>query len=256
MSYFCLYPMRFLLTFIIILFSHLAMQSQSAITALEQGQDINVLYRNEATGGITVHSRGFGIDYKRLKHVTGTRKRFIDFELVGMKHPKEFKVRYEGKGNTKSFYYGKLNNVAIFRLGLGMQTTLYRRAERKSVEIRCSYSLGPNLAFAKPVFLYVFHEKIKDPLIEQYDPDKHELADIAGRAPFVYGMDKMKFYPGGFVKLGFSFDFADFKNEIKAIETGVVLDVFPQGLPIMAHNVKEQGIITLYISFVFGKKWF
>ncbi len=248
--------MRLFLLSILVLLSGLTLRSQSAVTALEQGQDINVLYRNEASGGIMVHTRGFGINYKRLKHVTGTRKRFMEFELLGMRHPKEYKVHYEGKGNTKSFYYGKLNNVTILRVGAGLQRTLYGRAERKSVEIRCSYSIGPLLAFAKPVYLYVFHENIKDPLIEAYDPDKHQLSDIAGRAPFIYGFDKLKVHPGGFAKLGFSFDFADFRNEIKAIETGVVVDVFPNSLPIMAYNKKEQAIVTLYISFVFGKKWF
>ncbi len=235
----------------------LTLFSQSAITAIEQGQDLNVLYRNEATGGIMVHSRGFGANYKRLKHVTGTRKRFMEVEMLGMRHPKEYKVHYEGKGsNAKGFYYGKLNNLTMLRAGLGLQRTLYERAERKSVEIRCAYSMGPNLAFAKPIYLYVFHEKQKDPSIEQYDPDKHDLSDIAGRAPFIYGFDHIKVYPGAYAKLGFSFEYADYSNEVKAIETGDVVDVFPYPIATMAKYKKEQAFVTLYISFVFGKKWF
>ncbi|MFL5753678.1 MAG: hypothetical protein ACJ76F_09740 [Bacteroidia bacterium] len=230
--------------------------SQSAITAIEQGQDVNVLYRNEAVGLLTAHSRGFGASYRRLKHVTGTRKRFFEMDVLNMRHPKEYKVHYDGKGSTKGFYYGKLNSIFLIRGGIGFQNTLYERAERKSVEIRYSYSMGPNLTFAKPVNLYVFVENLKDPVIQQYDPDKHKLEDIAGRAPFVYGFDHTKVYPGAYAKLAFSFEYADYSNEVKAIETGVIADVYPVGVPTMAKYKREQFFLTLYISFVFGKKWF
>lgn len=230
--------------------------SQSAVTALQQGEELNVLYRNEAVGAITAHSRGFGASYKRLKHVTGTRKKFFEIDVLNMRHPKEYKVHYDGKGSTKGFYYGKLNSIFMVRSGIGFQNTLYERAERKSVEIRCSYSIGPNLTFAKPVNLYVFVENQKDPVIQQYDPDKHKLENIAGRAPFIYGFDKTKIYPGGYAKLAFSFEYADYSNEVKAIETGVIADIFPVAVPTMAKYKKEQYFVTLYISFVFGKKWF
>jgi hypothetical protein len=245
-------------TFIIILLLAITdgLFSQSALTAIEQGQDVNVLYRNEAVGALTAHSRGFGASYKRLKHVTGTRKKFLEVDVLNMRHPKEYKVHYDGKGSTKGFYYGKLNSIFLIRSGIGFQNTLYERAERKSVEIRCSYSIGPSLTFAKPVNLYVFVENQKDPVIRQYDPDVHKLDNIAGRAPFIYGFDKTKIYPGAYGKLSFSFEFADYSNEVKAIETGVVADVYPVAVPTMAKYKKEQFFLTLYISFVFGKKWF
>ena len=230
--------------------------AQSANTALEQGQELNVLYRNEAVGGIIVHSRGFGLTYKRLKHVTGKRKRFIEFDLLNMRHPKEYKVHFGGKGAAKSFYYGKLNSVFVLRSGVGFQNVLYQRAERKSVEIRCSYSVGASIAFAKPVYLYVFHDNEKDPFIEQYDPSKHTLDNIAGRAPFINGFDRMSVHPGAYAKLGFSFEFADYSNEVKAIEIGAIVDAYPNAVAIMAYNPKEQAFVTLYATFVMGKKWF
>jgi hypothetical protein len=230
--------------------------AQSAITAVAQGEDVNVLYRNEAVGGIFAHSRGFGAEYKRLKHVTGTKKRFMEFQLLNMKHPKEYKVRYDGNGGSKSFYYGKLNSLFMLRAGIGFQRTLYERSERKSVEIRMSTSLGPNLTFAKPVYLYVFEENLPSPVIAKYDPEKHDLTSIAGRAPALYGFGNMKIYPGAYAKMGFSFEYADYSNEVKAIETGVVIDAFPVSVPTMAHVKREQVFVTLYIGFVFGKKWF
>ena len=54
--------------------------SQSTTQALANGQDPNVLYRNEMSFGVFAHSRGFGINFMRAKHVTGTRKRLLEVE--------------------------------------------------------------------------------------------------------------------------------------------------------------------------------
>lgn len=230
--------------------------SQSAPEALEQGKDINVLLRNEAVGSVFAHSRGFGFGYQRLIHVTGTKKRLFEISLLNMKHPKEYKVKYEGIGGNKSFYYGKLNNLYMLRSGVGYQTTLYERAERKSVEIRMTTTLGANINFAKPVYLYVFKENLTSPIIEKYNPDVHTLYDIAGRAPSIYGLGNMRIYPGAYAKMGFSFEYGEYSNEVKAIETGVVVDAFILPVPTMAHVRKEQVFVTLYVGFVFGQKWF
>lgn len=233
-----------------------AIYSQSALSAIQSGQDVNVLYRNERTFGFFVHSRGFGAEFKRLKHVTGKSKRFIEFQLLNLRHPKEIKLKMEGKGGNKGFYYGKLTNVFISRVGLGFQKTLYERAERKSVEVRMNYSLGSSIAFQKPVYLYIFKENYFDPIIERYNPAEHNLTNISGRAPFVYGLNNLTVNPGAYAKLGFSFEFADYSNEVKAVETGIIADVFPLGMQMMADNPKEFATVTLYVSFYLGKKWF
>src|SRR2546421_337099 len=54
----------------------------------EGDEDITILYRKEASGGITIHSNGWGLTFKSGKHVTGFRKRILDFEFITMKHPK------------------------------------------------------------------------------------------------------------------------------------------------------------------------
>ena len=230
--------------------------SQSALSAIEQGQDLNVLYRNERTFGIHAHTRGFGLDFKRLHHLTGKTKRFVEFQILNLKHPKEVKLKIEGNAGTKGFYYGKLFNVFVLRSGFGLQQTLYERAERKSVEVRMSYSIGPSLAFQKPVFLYVLKENFFDPVVERYDPEVHDLNNIAGRAPFLYGLNNLSINPGGYAKLGFSFEFGEYSNEVKAVETGVIADVYPLGMQLMANNPKEFAVFTFYVSFYLGKKWF
>ena len=119
-----------------------------------------------------------------------------------------------------------------------------------------SYSIGPSLAFQKPVFLYVLKENFFDPVVERYDPEVHDLNNIAGRAPFLYGLNNLSINPGGYAKLGFSFEFGEYSNEVKAVETGVIADVYPLGMQLMANNPKEFAVFTFYVSFYLGKKWF
>jgi hypothetical protein len=236
--------------------------SQSAGQALEAGQDVNVLFRNESTGNISLHSRGFSGNYRRLWHVTGTRKRLIEFELLNMRHPKELKKK---QAHGKSYYFGKLNGLTFFRAGYGYQQTLYRRAERKSIEVRMVYTVGPTICFAKPVFLEIeYPDTIGSSTgtenmitkVEAYDPAKHNPNNILGRAPLFYGLDKTTVFPGAHAKLGFSFEYGETRASIKALETGVIVDYFPKAIQTMAYVQPENFFVTLYVGFTFGKRWF
>jgi hypothetical protein len=142
---------QFSYSFLLLFLSSLCF-SQSTSQAIANGQDPNVLYRNEMSFGVFAHSRGFGVNFMRAKHVTGTRKRLLEVEALNMKHPKEIKVS-NNIDNNKRFVYGKLNSVLLFRAGVGYQTTIFKRSDRKSVEISSSYYLGGNLTFAKPNYV-------------------------------------------------------------------------------------------------------
>ncbi len=248
---------RFSYSFLLLFLSSLCF-SQSTTQAIANGQDPNVLYRNEASFGIFAHSRGFGVNYMRSKHVTGTRKRLLEIEALNMKHPKEIKVS-NSIDNSKKFIYGKLNNILLFRGGVGYQTTLFKRSDRKSVEIRTSYYLGGNLTFAKPNYVLVYRKNSNEVSFQEsvrYDPEVHTIDSISGRGPLVDGLSEMKIYPGAYAKINLSFEYAPYSNKVKAIETGIILDYYPKALPIMAKNPAENFIVTLYVGFVFGKKWF
>ncbi|MHB8261615.1 MAG: hypothetical protein ACYDCN_15970 [Bacteroidia bacterium] len=245
-----------IVTLIVCFISCESVFSQSAQQALDQGKDINVLFRNESIGGIYVHSRGFGVIYRRYWHVTGKLKRLIEFEGLNMRHPKEISEKTDNGG--KSFKYGKLNALLFMRGGFGFQQTLYERADRKSIEVRMLYSVGATVCFSKPVFLQVDstiggYISVKD---AAYNPSTMNQNNIVGRAPIFEGIQDLKVYPGVYGKLGFSFEYGDRTNAIKAIELGTVVDFFPSAIPIMAYNKPENFFVTLYVAFHFGKRWF
>ncbi|MCE3280688.1 MAG: hypothetical protein K0S44_2879 [Bacteroidetes bacterium] len=228
------------------------------LTRLQNGEDLNVLYRNESSFGIYAHTAGgIGLAYRRGQHVTGKRKRMLELEAQNFKHPKEVKSVNSIFENSKGFNYGKLNSFFLLRPGVGYQNVLYQKSDKKSVEIRYSYFVGVTLAFAKPVYL----EIVRDPQdgvvsTEKYDPEEHSIDVIYGKASFFRGIDETKIIPGGYAKLALSFEYADRYNSIKAIETGVIFDIYPKVLPMMAYNRNQQAFALLYLKIIWGKKWF
>lgn len=230
--------------------------SQSAQEVIDSGQDLNVLYRNEQTFHGFIGTRGWGFGYRRGKHVTGKIKALFEIEGAYMKHPKEIKLR--GGADTKSrFVYGKLNTAMLLRSGVGTQQVLFKRTERKAVEIRALYFIEGNITFAKPYYVQVLGEgSFRNTQTVKYDPNKLSIDSIVGRGSFLYGFDEIKIYPAITGKFLMSVEYGSASYKIKAIDVGIVADYYFKGLPIMAKNPAENLIITLQLGFVFGKKWF
>ena len=234
--------------------------AQDAKTVLESGGDLDVLYRNERNIGVMAHTDGVGVNYRRIRHITGTKKGILEIEVLNMHHPKEIKVQHPYLEGAGKYYYGKLNSFQIIRPGVGYQKVLYRRAERKSVEIRMGTFLGASLGFAKPVYLEIVYDGASpgDYVLKQekYDPEKHFTDKIYDKAPFYKGLEETKIHPGGYAKLALSFEYGEHHDDVKAIETGVVVDAYPSVIPLMAHAKNQQVMLTFYVSLVYGKKWF
>ena len=246
-----------LLLFFLFSFQLSAQQLKDDLTRLESGEDVNVIYTQEASFGIFMHSAGgFGIAYRRGEHVTGKRKRLFEIEASNFKHPKEVKSINSYYANSKGFIYGKLNSILLIRPGVGIQNVLYQKSDKKSIEIRYSYFLGATLGFAKPVYLEIRKETTLIPSTERYNPEIHKQEDIFGKAPFFRGIEKTIIYPAGYAKLALSFEYADRYNALKVIETGAVIDVYPKAIPMMAFNKKQQVFVSLYLKIIWGKKWF
>lgn len=228
--------------------------------ASQPSDDVKVLYRNEMSGGFIIHTGGFGVNFRRGKHVTGFSKRILELEMVNMRHPKEVKIVNDIFDNSKGFFYGKLHSMLILRPGIGLQKVIYTKPEKNGVEIRTVTSFGLSLGLAKPVYLEILHQT-QQPFeyelsTEKYDPEKHDIDDIYGRAPYFKGFEEMKIFPGGYARFGLNFEYGAYDDDVKALETGIIVDVYPKVVPLMAHSKNQQVFVSLYLNFLYGRKWF
>lgn len=230
--------------------------AQGAEVRALNGESLNVIYRNEATFGFILHSGGLGFNYRRAKHVTAKRKYIMEIDAVNMTSPKEFKASNRSY-DTRGYYYGKLNYMFIVRPGIGFQNTLFRKGDRKSVEIRYITMLGASLGILKPVYLEILVTDSLNPIsTERYNPALHNQDNIYGRSPFLKGINNLNILPGGYIKLGLSVEYADESSSVKAIETGVIFDVYPKKVPIMAYDQNRQMLVSIYLHFIYGRRWF
>ena len=246
---------------LILLFLFLFFKSFAQDSTRIANDDVTILYRNEAEGGINLHSNGFGLTFKRGWHLTGYKKQMLDIDFVSLRDPKQYKL--STYPDSKSFFYGKLNFAYILRGGYGIQNIIFGKAERSGVEVRYNYYFGLSLGITKPVYLDILVENPFDPqtkLIDtrQYDPndpDQQLKENIYGPGPYFNGLDHLSVYPGGYGKFALSFEYAGWQDKITAIETGVVLDAYARAIPIMATGNKNNFFFNFYISLIWGGKW-
>jgi len=217
------------------------------------------LMKGEIAFGLNVHTSGtLGLQFRKAKNITGYKKLFWETDLVGMKHPKEIKSVNRYFTDAKAFVFGKQNSLTILRGGVGYEKTLYSKAEKNGIEIRFVYSGGLSLGITKPVYLNILEPTGKfgefDIVVEKYDPNKHFLDDIYGRAPFTYGMSQINFHPGAYGRIAFNFEYSPIYYDVKALELGAIIDAYPKEIPIMALIENKKFYFTFYMTFIYGRK--
>lgn len=252
--------MKVLIRFTFILFFILAAGFSYAQTDAVYDTSRNVILLKERSFGIIFHTQGWGIKFSKGFNKTAFNRRMLVIELVEMQDSKQIRIINPNFANTKSYHYGKLNSVFILRGSYGNHKQLNRKPYWGGVEIRFLYMGGVSLGFAKPVYLNILN--ITSPVdfvytitLEKYNPEKHSVDDIFGRAPFTKGFNELSFYPGIHAKAGLDFDYASYRNKLKSLEVGAMLDIFPRPVPIMAFNDPNYFFFTFYLNFNFGKRY-
>jgi len=232
----------------------------SSLYSQEEGNtNSGVLRTKEMYGGVVIHTSGWGISFRTGKHKTGTRKRFWEADFVGMKSAKEYKYN-PNYDNSKSYVLGKLNDFYILRAGKGIQKIINHKPFWGGVELRYCGFIGVSLGITKPIYLYILNVS-SNPYEgytlteERYDPAKHDIDNIYGRAPFTKGLDQLQFHPGIYGKFGLNFEYGANEKFVKAIEIGTVVDVFSNTIPIMAYEKNKNVFVSLYFSVNFGGRY-
>ncbi len=230
--------------------------------AQEPAKQVNQAgFRSEWFGGLQLHSAGWGGTLTRAKFKNYKQYNLFSLDFVTIKHPKEFKVLNPALESAKSYKYGKLNGFMQTRLGYGRRFMLFEKFREKGVEIYFSGQFGANLGILKPIYLEIIAfdnngNPIQGTVSERYDPIKHNELNIYGKSSSFKGLGESDLIYGGFLKASFSFEFAKDREKILALETGLVADIYPQKVPIMAFQDNQQVFINLFINILFGRKYY
>lgn len=220
----------------------------------ELNEQPKVFFRNEKSFALVLNTDGFGLSYRAANRINYLNKRIFEIEGGTLKHPKEYKQpTFYTQGG--SFKYGKINSPFYFRLGLGRQHEIFKKADLGGIAIRYFYSAGPVLGFYKPVYYRIIYPLPGNEYIIKEEKFKVAITqpqDIYSRASFFKGFNEIKLVPGLFAKGGFNFEYSKEDKIIHAIEVGAQINTFPNEIPIMASSDNKNIFFSLFVAYRFG----
>ncbi|WP_306640191.1 hypothetical protein [Sanyastnella coralliicola] len=219
-----------------------------------------IIYSHQMSGGLQLHSNGLGGFFQWGKYQGAKKIMLLGIDAVNMKHPKEVKSYNPVYEDSRSYVYGKVNNLYILRPSFGYRKIITEKLRKSGVQVGYTLTGGPSLGITKPVYLEIGYPAIPYQYLatERYDPDRHFFDDIYGRASGLNGLDDLKLHPGGFVKFAFNFEYSNEKDRLKGLEAGVTLDAYLREIPIMAEDRvanNQQFFFTFFLNFFVGKKY-
>lgn len=229
-----------------------------------------ILYSRQIYGGPNLNLNGFGGFLTYAKYRDAFRLRVYNLDINFVKHEKETKAWTPlNDPNARSYFYGKENNFYTIRMGIGNKKIFTEKLRKSGVQLSYLWQAGPVFGFTKPVYLEIIYTNEGQSRtyyleVERFDADKHFVDNIYGRASGLRGLGELKFHPGIFAKFAFNFEYSNYKDGLKGIETGLSADVFTQRIPIMSPKILKEDMsnprnhqifLSLYINFFFGKKY-
>lgn len=220
--------------------------------------EASIVYSNAIYGGPIVHTNGWGANLTFAKNKSVFKSRILQFEIVGIKHPKEVRT-YNANQDGRSYIFGKVNSFFTFRPTIGMRKVVFDKIRKSGVSIGYNWRLGPSIGFAKPVYLEILvGESPSFGAIEvvEYDPTEHSYIDIYGRASWFKGLDQLRVHPGIHAGFGLNFNYDQQRTGMNGIEVGATIDYFPTGpIEIMAFANNYSVFFNFYLNLQFGKKF-
>lgn len=241
-----------------------------------------VVYNKEFSVDLRAHTNGlfaFAVNFGKIK--TYYKTKYYHFEIGEIKHNKEFRTRELSRTNisgANSYVFGKQNNFFVLRGGLGTKRYLTEKAVRKGLAVGINYEYGPSIGFIKPYYLNVRSDSDSNTStrsIRYTEENAAKFLDInkvQGYSGFTKGLGEVSVVPGINGKFGLHFDWGAFDEFVKAIEVGVMADIYLKTIPIMVDDatVSIQGqnpveitpanvrnrpfFINLYLSLQLGKR--
>ena len=232
----------------------------------EKRQRINAITRQEEEGtlsfhkqnafGIQLRTNGYGAFYELGKRRSQRWTNLYMLEITEIKHRKEEKLDAVENFFSNSFIYGKLNNFYQVKLGYGQQYILGQKGNKNGVAVTASLTGGLSMGLLKPYYLQIEDAAGEERTISYYD-DSTAFANpvrIFGAGGLGKGWGELKLRPGAFAKGALRFDFGRHNEKVQALEIGMSVDYYAQGVPLMLYNEPKKLFFQGHVAFVFGNR--
>jgi len=211
----------------------------------------NYEYSTEFTWGINKNTNSGLIGGLALKH--GRSKGDNIFETFGLefqnvKHPKE--NRYVAQRTGTSFIWGKQNYLFVIRTNYGREIQLSKKAPQQGVQIIAGAAAGPSFGLESPYYILIASGDYVP-----YDPNSFpSIFTIDGSGKVFRSIGNAKIVPGINAKMGLTFEFGSFRNNVAGVEIGIAAEIFTRKIIIMPTQENRAFYPSLYFTFFWGTR--
>lgn len=223
-------------------------------TSTAQSQD-SYDYNSEFIWGINKNSSSGiigGLVFKRSRKLNDYILESYGIEIMNVRHPQEVRKTSVGSGNF--FLYGKRNYLYAIRLQYGRDFILFQKAPQQGVEIKAVFAAGPSFGVVAPYYIERSTGGNLKTIKEQYDPAKHEFADIIGSGGLFYGLGESRIQLGGNLKAALNFETGMLKSQVTGFEVGFLLDGYAKKVILVPTAPNRAVYPTIFITFFYGTR--
>lgn len=225
-------------------------------------QQKGYIYNKERTVDFKLHTGGYALGLNFGTIQTYYKTKYYQFEIGEIKHPKEIRSKsfYSSTFGQSAYSYGKQNNFIVLRAGIGGKRYFSEKAKEKGIVLGVNWEIGPTLGLTKPYYIEINTINIEDkePYIRYTESNRDIFLNqdlIIGSAPFFKGFGEIGLIPGIHGKIAAHFSFGAFDDFVKAVEAGIMLDVFTRKVPILVNDQNKPFFLNLFITLQLGKRY-
>lgn len=239
-------------------------QSSAFVLPVEKG----VIYNKEQSVDLRINTNGFsiGLNTGKIKTFYKTNTLYIDLALHrDIKESRQNnKVIFAPTNETSTaFVYGKINSFYSLKFGKGIKKYWSDKAAKKGVMVGYLLEGGLTLGILQPYYIKVatLNEDTGLPELKEIkygNGDDDLFLDnirIFGRAPIFKGLFESTFVPGLHFQGALHFDYGKYDEFIKALEVGLMANVFTQPIQLMINQPKRPYSLNFFLSLQFGKRY-
>ncbi len=229
-----------------------------------------VVYDRETAVDFRLHTHGWAINMQFAQMKTYYKTRFYSLGIGELKSYKEVMkstdfTSFGPNSSFRSYSFGKQNNAFVVRGGVGFKQYFTEKAAKNGVAVGFTYSGGITAALMKPYYLEISTDKdVPLKSIKYTDETAFAFLDesrIKGKSGLFKGLNEVSIIPGIHAQAGVHVDWGAFDEFLRAVEVGIMLDVFPKKLPIMVYDpatmksdFNRPFFLNFYASIQLGKR--
>lgn len=221
------------------------------------GQSDEQAYNEEFTYGINFNSNAGligGFTFKWAYAKGTSQYQGFGFELVNVKHPKEYRFRNDNSGNTFLAY--KTNYLFVFRPFYCRELVLFRKAAEEGVHVNALLAAGPSIGMLKPYHVLYLNtgQSPQSAYSVKYTSDLN-MNQIYGIGSLTDGIENSKYSLGVHTRASITFEFGQIKNSVIGLEAGILLEKFTREQKILEYAPNKSFFTSTFFTLYYGKKY-